>query len=129
MDLPNCDDEDFCQIEVKQKIYYNAQACTMLISCINQVQYNKVHGLGSAKEIWNTLKVTHEGMKAIRKARIELLEGELGRFAICPDKQPQELYNRLKNINNLLRSLKSKKWNGHEIVKRMLRAYVVRNAI
>jgi hypothetical protein len=68
-----------------------------------------VHGLESTKEIWDTLKVADKGTRAIQKARIELLEGELRRFAIHPNESPQEMYNQLKNIVNYLRSLRSKK--------------------
>jgi hypothetical protein len=32
--------------------------------------------------------VAHEGTKTIRKARIEMIEGELGRFAMLDDETP-----------------------------------------
>jgi hypothetical protein len=42
-------------------------------------EYNKVNGLESVKEIWDTLKITHEGDKVTKIAKMELLEGELRR--------------------------------------------------
>lgn len=44
------------------------------------------------------------------------------------DETPQEMHNPLKRIiNNKLRSLKSKQQNDHKVVKRMQRAFLVRN--
>lgn len=44
--------------------------------------------------------MAHEGTKAIRKARIELLEGELEIFVMLNDETPKEMYTRLKKIAN-----------------------------
>jgi hypothetical protein len=67
----------------------NAQAATILLSSLSREEFDKVDGLQSAKEIWDTLKVAHEGTKTIRKARIEMIEGELGRFAMLDDETPK----------------------------------------
>lgn len=58
-------------------------------------------------------KVAHEGTKAMRKSRID-------------DESPQEMYIRFKIINKI-RNYGSKKWTVHKVVKRMLRAFSVRN--
>ena len=58
-----------------------------------QEEFDIVDGLEIAKEICDTLQVAHEGTKAVRKAKIEMLEGELGRFAMKEDDTPQEMYN------------------------------------
>jgi hypothetical protein len=36
--------------------------------------------LDNTKEIWDTLKMAHEGDKMTRITKMELIEGELGRF-------------------------------------------------
>jgi hypothetical protein len=114
---------------MQQLFHHNAQAATILLSSLSREEFDKVDGLQSAKEIWYTLKVAHEGTKTIRKARIEMIEGELGRFTIFDDETPQEMYTRLKKMINQVRSLGSKKWTDHEVVKRMIRAFSVRNII
>jgi hypothetical protein len=43
------------------------------------------------------------------------------------DETPQEMYTRLKKMINQVRSLGSKMWTDHEVVKRMIRAFSVRN--
>jgi hypothetical protein len=45
-------------------------------------EYNKVSGLDNTKEIWDTLKISHEGNNIIMTTKMELVEGELWRFAI-----------------------------------------------
>jgi hypothetical protein len=65
----------------------------------------------------NTLKVAHEGTREIRKARIELLKGDLRRFVMLDDETPHEVYTRPKQIINKIRSYGSKKWTNHEVVK------------
>jgi hypothetical protein len=41
-----------------------------------------VSGLDNAKQIWDTLKISHEGNDATMITKMELVEGELGRFAM-----------------------------------------------
>jgi hypothetical protein len=50
---------------------------------------NKVNVLQTAKEIWNSLKTTHEGDMITKITRMELVEGELGKFAINNGEGPQ----------------------------------------
>ncbi|XP_025806787.1 uncharacterized protein LOC112885370 [Panicum hallii] len=126
IEQPDSDDESFGPT-MQQLFHHNAQAATILLSSLSREEFDKVDGLQSAKEIWDTLKVAHEGTKTIRKARIEMIEGELGRFAMLDDETPQEMYTRLKKMINQVRSLGSKKWTDHEVVKRMIRAFSVRN--
>jgi hypothetical protein len=47
-----------------------------------QGQYNKVSGLDNAKQIWDTHKISHEGNNVTMITKMELVEGELGRFAM-----------------------------------------------
>jgi hypothetical protein len=126
IEQPERDDESFGPT-MQQLFHRNAQAATILLSSLSREEFDKVDGLQSAKEIWDTLKVAHEGTKTIRKARIEMIEGELGRFAMLDDETPQEMYTRLKKMINQVRSLGSKKWTDHEVVTRMIRAFSVRN--
>jgi hypothetical protein len=41
-----------------------------------------VSGLDNAKQIWETLKISHEGNNVTMLTKMELVEGELGRFAM-----------------------------------------------
>jgi hypothetical protein len=66
---------------INEKIHKNAQATTILLAPLFRDEYNKVSGLDNSKKIWDTLKISHEGNDATMITKIELVEGELGRFA------------------------------------------------
>jgi hypothetical protein len=86
-----------------------------------------VQGLKSAKEIWDVLKTAHEGDEVTKITKRETIEGELGRFWLRQGEEPQEMYNRLKTLVNQVRNLGSTKWDGHEMVKVILRSLVFLN--
>ena len=54
----------------------------------------------NAKQIWDTLKISHEGNDATMITKMELVEGELGRFAMKRGEKPTKTYNRLKTLVN-----------------------------
>jgi hypothetical protein len=68
-----------------------------------------------AKEIWDTLKTAHEGDKITKITRMELIGGELKRFAINKGEGPQEMHNRLKMLVNQILNLGSTKWTDHNV--------------
>jgi hypothetical protein len=86
-----------------------------------------VQGLKSAKDIWDVLKTTHEGVEVTKITKWETIEGELGRFVLNQGEEPQAMYNRLKTLVNQVRNLGSTKWDDHEMVKVILRFLVFRN--
>lgn len=83
MELSNSDNEDF-QVEVDQMINRNAQATTMLLSSLNLEKYDKVDGLES-KEDMGRPQGDSRSIKAIKKIRMERIEGEIERFVMLDD--------------------------------------------
>jgi hypothetical protein len=63
-------------------------------------EYKKVSGLDNAKQMWDTLKISHEGNDATMITKMELVERERGRFAMKRGEDPTETYNRLKTLVN-----------------------------
>jgi hypothetical protein len=57
--------------------------------------------------------------------KMELVEGELGRFAIIRGEEPTQMYNRLKTLINKIRSYGSTRWTDHDVVRLMLRSFTV----
>jgi hypothetical protein len=88
-------------------------------------EYNKVSGLDNAKQIWDTLKILHEGNDVTMLTKMELVEGELGRFAMIRGEEPTQTYNRLKTLVNKIRSYGSTRWTDHDVVRLMLRSFTV----
>jgi hypothetical protein len=88
-------------------------------------EYKKVSGLDNAKQKWDTLKISHEGNNATMITKMELVEGELGRFAMIRGEEPTQTYNRLKTLVNKIRSYRSTRWTDHDVVRLMLRSFTV----
>jgi hypothetical protein len=57
--------------------------------------------------------------------KMELVEGELGRFAMIRGEEPTQTYNRLKTLINKIRSYGSTRWMDHDVVRLMLRSFTV----
>jgi hypothetical protein len=92
-----------------QKIHRNAQAISILTSSIDKEEFNRVDGLDVAKGVWNTFRMAHEGSRLVRKANVEMFEGQLNHFIMYDNEIPHELFNPLKKLVNKTRVLGSKK--------------------
>jgi hypothetical protein len=57
--------------------------------------------------------------------KMELVEGELGRFAMIRGEELTQTYNRLKTLINKIRSYESTRWTDHDVVRLMLRSFTV----
>jgi hypothetical protein len=110
---------------INEQIHKNAQATTVLLASLCRDEYNKESGLDNAKQIWDTLKIYHEGNDATMITKMELVEGELGRFAMIRREEPTQTYNRLKTLVNKIRSYGSTRWTDHDVVQLMLRSFTV----
>jgi hypothetical protein len=71
-----------------------------LLASLCRDEYNKVSGLDNAKQIWDTLKISHEENDATMITKMELVEGELGRLAMKRGEEPTETNNGLKTLVN-----------------------------
>jgi hypothetical protein len=122
--VPQVGDKDYDSDEADQIRHFNSQATTILLASLSREEYNKVHGLENAKDIWDVLKTVHEGDEVTRITMRETIEGELGRFMLNQGEEPQAMYNWLKTLVNQVRNLGSTKWDDHEMVKVILRSLV-----
>jgi hypothetical protein len=112
-------------VMINEEIHKNAQATTILLASLCRDEYNKVSGLDNAKKIWDTLKISHEGNDATMITKMELVEGELGRFAMIRGEEPTQTYNMLKTLVNKIRSYGRTRWTDHDVVRLMLRSFTV----
>jgi hypothetical protein len=80
---------------------------------------------GITKKIWDTLKISHERNDATIIIKMELVEGELGRFAMKRGEEPTETYNRLKTLVNKICNYESTRWTYHDVVRLMLRSFTI----
>src|SRR6266540_7499910 len=113
--------------EMMVDLHQNAQATSVIVSSLSQEEFNKVNGLEVAKDIWDTLQVSHEGDHKAKLGKIELLEGEHEEFVIFKGETLQGLFDRLMVIVNKMRALGCEDWDDHKVIRRFLRAYQVKN--
>jgi hypothetical protein len=102
-------DEDYDSDEAAQIRHFNSQETSILLASLCREEYNKVQGLKNAKEIWDVLKMAHEGDEVTKISKREMIEGELGRFVLNKGEEPQAMYNQLKTMVNQVRNLGSTK--------------------
>jgi hypothetical protein len=94
------DDENYNAIHIQEMIHKNTQATTVLLASLCRDEYNKVSSLDNAKEIWDTLKISHEGNIVTMITKMELVEVDLGRFAMKRGEEPTKMYNMLNTLVN-----------------------------
>jgi hypothetical protein len=81
-----------------------------------------VDDLDVTKDVRTTLWKAHEGSKPMRKAKIEMLEGQLNRFIMFSNETPQDKFKRLKKMVNEAKALGSKKWTDRMLTEQLMRA-------
>jgi hypothetical protein len=57
--------------------------------------------------------------------KMELVQGELGRFSTKRGEEPTDMYNRLKTLVNKIQSYGSTRWTDHDVMRLMLRPFIV----
>jgi hypothetical protein len=71
--------------------------------------------------------MAHEGLRPVRKVKVEMLEGQLNRFIMYDDETPHEMFNRLKKLVNKARALGYKKWTDRMLMERLMMTYTLMN--
>jgi hypothetical protein len=55
----------------------------------------------------------------VKKAKRQFIEGQLDRFVMLDDEEPQ-MYNRFKKLVNKVRAYDSRRWGDRRVIDRML---------
>jgi hypothetical protein len=63
----------------------------------------------------------------VKKAKRQLIEGQLDRFVMLDDESPREMYDMLKKLVHKVRAYGSRRWGDQTVIDRMLWAYVVKD--
>jgi hypothetical protein len=96
VEFPDEDEEP--SYEQLQQIHHKAQASSVLLSSLEKDEFDRVNGLEMVKEIWDTLQRAHEGTKPVKKAKRQLIKGQIDRFVMHDDEGPQEMHTPLKRL-------------------------------
>ena len=127
--VPQFGEDEVATPKHEHDMFRNAQAMRVIRSSLCTIEYNKVRGIISAKEIWDTLKMSHEGNDEVKEGKMDLLQGELEAFVMKKDETVQQMHDRLTLLVTEIKTLGSKDWNDFKVTKKMLRAYAPKNSM
>ena len=70
---------EWTELEVK-KVQVNFKAINNLHYALNPTKFNRISTCKTAKEIWDKVKVTHEGTSQVKESKIALLSNQYKMF-------------------------------------------------
>jgi len=91
--------------EENKLVQYNLKAKNIITSALGMDEYFRVSNCKSAKDMWDTLQVTHEGTTNVKRSRINTLTHEYELFRMNPNETIQDMQMRFTHIVNHLASL------------------------
>jgi len=83
-------------------------------------EYTRISECESAKDIWNALRIAHEGTNQVKQSRIELLMRKYELFEMGEKESIMEMFTRFTHITNELKSL-GKMFMTEDLVRKILR--------
>ena len=83
-------------------------------------EYFRVSNCKNAKEMWDTLQVTHEGTTNVKRSRINTLTNEYELFRMNQNETIQDMQKRFTHIVNHLASL-GKIFPNKDLINKVLR--------
>ncbi|XP_038895919.1 uncharacterized protein LOC120084093 [Benincasa hispida] len=107
--------------EDKKKFSINAKAMNCLFCVLCPNEFNQISACNSAKEIWDMLKVTHEGTNQVKESKISMLVHNYKLFKMDANETISEMFTRFTNIVNVLKGL-GKSYTTSENVRKILRS-------
>ena len=107
--------------EEKEKIQFNDTAKLYLICALSRKEYDKVSGCSTAKQIWDTLAVAHEGTSQVKEAKISMLVHQYELFKMDEGESIENMFSRFQTIVGSLKSL-GKTYDNQDHVRKILRS-------
>jgi len=83
-------------------------------------EYFRVSNFKNAKDMWDTLQVTHEGTTDVKRSRINTLTHEYELFRMNPNESMQDMQKRFTHIINHLASI-GKIFPNEDLINKVLR--------
>ncbi|XP_072090534.1 uncharacterized protein [Arachis hypogaea] len=107
--------------EEKKKVELNAKAINLMHCAISFEEFRKVSRCKTAKEIWDKLRLTHEGTKQVRETRIDMLMKEYEMFSMKEEESIDQIFKRFSIIINNLDAM-GRSYSEETLVRKILRS-------
>jgi hypothetical protein len=104
----------------QQKVLLNSKAHLFLSCALSKEESERVDECDTAKQVWDTLQVYHEGTSHVKETRIDIGVSKFEIFEMNENESIDEMFSRFTTIINELRSL-GKTFSTHERIRKILR--------
>ncbi|GJT06895.1 hypothetical protein Tco_0841357 [Tanacetum coccineum] len=107
--------------EQKKQLGKNNKAKMTLYNALPRKEYERVFMCKTAKEVWHTLIITHQGNSQVKNCKIDLLTQEYEKFSISNEETIDSGFTRFNAIITSLKSL-DPDYSSKNHVRKFLRA-------
>ena len=106
--------------EEKKLVQSNLKAKNIITFALKMNDYFRLSNCKNAKEMWDTLQVTHEGTTYVKRSRINTLTHEYKLFRMNQNETIQDMQKKFTHIVNHLASL-GKIFPNEDLINKVLR--------
>ncbi|GKE16974.1 hypothetical protein Tco_1424551 [Tanacetum coccineum] len=107
--------------DLKKKLAKNNEAKMVIYNALPRKEYERIFMCKTAKEIWDTLLITHQGNSQVKDNKIDLLVQQYEQFKILEE---ESIDNGFARFNTIITSLKAldEGFSSKNYVRKFLRA-------
>ncbi|GJR84731.1 hypothetical protein Tco_0155516 [Tanacetum coccineum] len=107
--------------DLKKKLAKNNEAKMVIYNALPRKEYERIFTCNTAKEIWKTLLITHQGNNQVKDNKIDLLVQQYEQFVISEDESIDSVFARFNTIITSLKAL-DEGYSSKNYVRKFLRA-------
>ncbi|GJZ27512.1 hypothetical protein Tco_0571765 [Tanacetum coccineum] len=107
--------------DLKRRVAKNNEAKIVIYNALPRKEYERIFMCNTAKEIWKTLLITHQGNNQVKDNKIDLLVQQYEQFVISEDESIDSAFARFNTIITSLKAL-DEGYSSKNYVRKFLRA-------
>nr|GEW04161.1 copia protein [Tanacetum cinerariifolium] len=107
--------------DLKKRLAKNNEAKMVIYNALPRKEYERIFMCNTAKEIWKTLLITHQGNSQVKDNKIDLLVQQYEQFVISEDESIDSAFARFNTIITSLKAL-DEGYSSKNHVRKFLRA-------
>ncbi|GKA11721.1 hypothetical protein Tco_0691267 [Tanacetum coccineum] len=107
--------------DLKKKLVKNNEAKMVIYNALPRKEYERIFMCNTAKEIWKTLLITHQGNSQVKDNKIDVLVQQYEQFVISKDESIDSAFARFNTIISSLKAL-DEGYSSKNYVRKFLRA-------
>ncbi|GJX41205.1 zf-CCHC domain-containing protein [Tanacetum coccineum] len=107
--------------DLKRRLAKNNEAKMVIYNALPRKEYERIFMCNTAKEIWKTLLITHQGNSQVKDNKIDLLVQQYEQFVISEDESIDSAFARFNTIITSLKAL-DEGYSSKNYIRKFLRA-------